>query len=131
MINDVLKLSQALSDSSRVRILSFMPTGELCVCQIVKVLGLAPSTVSKHLAILEQAGLLVSRKKGRWIHYQRPGSKAPAGVREALRWLDRQAAGDPQLARDRREAARAVRLGAEEICKIYQRRKGHSKLKMG
>ena len=66
-VTDVLK---ALSDESRLRVvMSLEYAGELCVCQILELLDLAPSTVSKHLSILKQAGLIQSRKKGRWIHY--------------------------------------------------------------
>ena len=43
---------------------------ELCVCQIIELLQLAPSTVSKHLLLLKQAGLLTSHKNGRWIYYK-------------------------------------------------------------
>ncbi len=123
MTSRLLKLTQALSDANRMRIVSFLAKDELCVCQIVKVLNLAPSTVSKHLAILEQAGLLVSRKEGRWILYGRPGRNGGRDVREILRWLDGHLAGDPQAARDRRAVQDALRMGAEEVCKIYQQRK--------
>jgi len=44
--------------------------GELCACQIIEMLGLAPSTVSKHMSILRQAGLVETRKEGRWIYYR-------------------------------------------------------------
>ena len=44
--------------------------GELCACQITELFGLAPSTMSKHLSILYQAGLVDSRKEGRWIYFR-------------------------------------------------------------
>lgn len=62
-------ISRALADESRIKILVMLNIAELCVCQITSVLGLAPSTVSKHLFILQSAGLIRSRKKGRWIYY--------------------------------------------------------------
>jgi DNA-binding transcriptional ArsR family regulator len=62
--------AKAIGDPSRVRILKLLEGGELCVCQIIPVLGLAPATVSKHLAILKAAGLVRQRKQGRWIHYR-------------------------------------------------------------
>lgn len=59
---------------------------ELCVCHIVEALALAPSTVSKHLSILEHAGLIETRKKGRWVHCRLPGRPSPE-VKNALSWL--------------------------------------------
>lgn len=63
-----LAVTKALADSSRVRILALLLERPLCVCQITEVLGLAPSTVSKHLFLLRRAGLLSTEKEGRWIH---------------------------------------------------------------
>ena len=53
--------------------------GELCVCQITELFGLAASTISKHLSILYQAGLVDSRKEGRWIFYALPAQRGLAG----------------------------------------------------
>ncbi len=65
-----LGMTKALSDIQRLRILMMLRPGELCVCQIIAVLGLAPSTVSKHLSILANARLVDSRKDGRWAYYR-------------------------------------------------------------
>lgn len=64
------EITRALADESRLRILAALRRGELCACQIVELLGLAPSTTSRHLSQLRAAGLIVSRKSGRWIHYR-------------------------------------------------------------
>ena len=64
-----IKVMKALSDPNRVRVVKILEEGELCVCEIRELLGLAQSTVSKHLKILEDAGLVVSRKDGSWINY--------------------------------------------------------------
>jgi len=61
---------KALSDENRLRALLALRKQELCQCQVVELLQLAPSTVSKHLSILKQAGLVESRKVGRWIHFR-------------------------------------------------------------
>ena len=82
-----LDVLRALADEGRLRILLALREGELCVCQIVEVLGLAPSTVSKHLSLLHQAELVRMRKKGRWHYYRLPGEKAPPHVRAILRWV--------------------------------------------
>ena len=69
---EFMTVIKALADGNRVRILSVLAGRELCVCQIIEMLGLAPSTVSKHLSILRQARLVDDRKEGRWMYYCRP-----------------------------------------------------------
>jgi ArsR family transcriptional regulator, arsenate/arsenite/antimonite-responsive transcriptional repressor len=61
---------KALADENRLRALVALRSRELCQCQVVELLELAPSTVSKHLSILKQAGLIESRKVGRWIYFR-------------------------------------------------------------
>ena len=61
---------KALGDESRLRAFLALHESELCVCQLVELLQLAPSTVSKHLSILRQAGLIDSRKDARWVYYR-------------------------------------------------------------
>ena len=51
-MREFLEAAKALADANRVRALLALEGGELCVCQIVALLGLAPSTVSKHLSVL-------------------------------------------------------------------------------
>ena len=60
---------KALSDPNRVRVVKLLQMGELCVCEIKEVLGLAQSTVSKHLKILEDAGLVEKKRQGTWMIY--------------------------------------------------------------
>jgi len=63
---DVFK---ALGDSNRLRILSMLSERSLCVCEINSVLNISMSTISSHLKILRNAGLVTSEKDGRWIFY--------------------------------------------------------------
>jgi len=60
---------KALAHPVRLRILSLLRSGELCVCQMTEVIGLAPSTVSEHLTLLRRAGVVVERKEGKWVFY--------------------------------------------------------------
>src|SRR4030042_7062904 len=69
MLNDYQSVFKAVADATRARILKMLTLGELCVCQIVAVLGLSQSTVSKHLWILKSARLIQDRKDGRWVFY--------------------------------------------------------------
>ena len=82
-----LDVLRTLADEGRLRILLALREGELCVCQFVEVLGLAPSTVSKHLSLLHRAGLVQMRKQGRWHYYRLPGPEAPQHVQSILRWV--------------------------------------------
>ncbi len=68
-IEPLVDLLKTLAHPVRLRLLGLLRGGELCVCQINTVLGLAPSTVSEHLTELRRAGLLAERKDGRWVYY--------------------------------------------------------------
>lgn len=83
-----LRVTKALSDGQRVRALMMLRGGELCVCRLVEVLALAPSTVSKHLSILSEADLVEVRKEGRWAYYRLPQGEARKAVRPVLKWLE-------------------------------------------
>ncbi len=61
---------RALSDQTRLRILSLLRGGELCVCHLVAVLGVPQPTASRHLSYLRRAGLVVARKQGLWSYYR-------------------------------------------------------------
>ncbi|MGN6368391.1 MAG: ArsR/SmtB family transcription factor [Phycisphaerae bacterium] len=63
-------LFRAFSDRTRLRILHLLVGGELCVCEIVEVLGLSQPKVSRHLAYLRRAGLVMARREGLWMHYR-------------------------------------------------------------
>lgn len=60
---------KALSDETRLRILSLLMEGELCVCDLMTVLRLPQSTVSRHLATLRNTGWVTDRREGLWIYY--------------------------------------------------------------
>jgi len=73
-----LKVMKALSDPSRVKIMKMLQRREMCVCEIHASLGVAQSTASKHLKILEEAGLITFYKDGLWVNYTlADGSESP------------------------------------------------------
>jgi len=111
--------AQALGDISRIRIVAGLRGGELCVCQIVVLLGLAPATVSRHLRWLREAGLIECRKQGRWRYYRQADRGAASEVREALHWLDRVAAGDPLVAADEVRLRRLRATDPKELLGCY------------
>jgi ArsR family transcriptional regulator len=67
------QLFKALSDETRLRILGLLLSGELCVCDIMAILELPQSTVSRHLAYLRNNGLVEDRRQGIWMHYRLAG----------------------------------------------------------
>ena len=69
-MKEFLKVMKAASDPSRVKILKMLQKKVMCVCEIQTVLGTAQSTASKHLKILEDAGLVISHKDGLWVNYK-------------------------------------------------------------
>jgi ArsR family transcriptional regulator, arsenate/arsenite/antimonite-responsive transcriptional repressor len=120
-MNEVLDIAKALGDGNRLRALMALTSGELCVCQIIEVLGLAPSTVSKHMSILRQAGLGEARKDGRWMYYCLAGRGASKPARDAVAWVRRNLAETPQIAHDLKTLRRILQINREELCKRQNR----------
>jgi ArsR family transcriptional regulator len=68
---------RAFSDRTRLRILNLLKAGELCVCDLVRVIGAPQPKVSRHLAYLRKAGLVKSRKAGLWMYYELAPARNP------------------------------------------------------
>ncbi len=99
-MREFLEITKALSDTNRVRILMALRERELCVCQITELLKLAPSTVSKHMSILDHARLVESRKDGRWVYYRLASDDATSLVPKGLAWMIENLTDDTILLRD-------------------------------
>ena len=108
-------LTRALSDESRVRAVLALKGRELCVCQIIELLGLAPSTVSKHMSILKQAGLVTMRKEGRWAFYRLPYNPSPM-VRQGLDWVFTTVESSSQARADRNALKKILKIDKETLC---------------
>ena len=108
-MREFVYLAKALADGTRLRVLCALRDRELCVCEIVDLLGLAQSTVSKHMTILHQAGLVDARKEGRWMHYRLAGAPASAAVGAALDWVLTSLARDQSIAGDAKHVRQIVR----------------------
>ena len=87
-----IRVMKALSDPNRVRIIKILGCKELCVCELRDLIGLAQSTVSKHLKVLEEAGLVDYRKEGSWFIYRLSEGEESEYARVMLEnlkgWLD-------------------------------------------
>ncbi|RJQ66455.1 MAG: ArsR family transcriptional regulator [Desulfobacteraceae bacterium] len=94
-MRDFIKVMKALSDPNRVKMIKLLQRRMLCVCEIQNAIGLAQSTASKHLKILEEAGLITYTKDGLWVNYRlADGARNPyvAGLLGNLRhWLEEDA----------------------------------------
>jgi DNA-binding transcriptional ArsR family regulator len=112
-----LRVTKALADLQRVRILMLLRPGERCVCQILEVLALAPSTVSKHLSILSAAGLVDSRKEGRWMYYRLPEGTVGAFIRPVLTWLADTLGKDETITKDAATLRTVVKCDPERLCR--------------
>jgi len=77
-MKDFIKVMKALSDPNRVKILKMLQCNTMCVCEMQAALGIAQPTVSNHLKVLEDAGLVGYRKDGLWVNYYlADGSNSP------------------------------------------------------
>ncbi len=115
-MRQVMAITNDLADDSRVRALMALRHGELCVCQIVELLQLAPSTVSKHMSILRDAGLVDGRKEARWMYYilcDKPDS--PAG--QAIAWLQTAMKSDERIAEDDKRLKAILKESKEDLCR--------------
>lgn len=98
---EFMNITKALSDENRIRILlALSGRDELCVCQLIDMLQLAPSTVSKHLFLLRNARLIHGRKQGRWMYYRLNTDPAAPAVAGALEWVINSVAREPLVKQD-------------------------------
>ncbi|MBW2602966.1 MAG: helix-turn-helix transcriptional regulator [Deltaproteobacteria bacterium] len=116
-----MAITRALSDQNRVRTLMALKGRELCVCQIIELLELAPSTVSKHMSILANARLVEGRQEGRWRYYRLAGDDAPDEVREAIAWTLGSLSKTPRIRQDAERIKKILKLDPEVLCKAQNR----------
>jgi len=108
---EVVAIGRALADSTRVRIVAALRNGELCVCELVDALGISQSSLSSHLQICRQSGVVTTRKESRWIYYSLSTRYKPLIERifSELQTLGK----DEQLGRDARRLKKGCRCGKE------------------
>ncbi len=112
-----ISIAKALSDSNRVRALLALEGRELCACQIMELLELAPSTVSKHMSILKLAGLVHGRKEGRWMYYRQSSDSNIRLVQDALRWATEALKHEPIVRNDNIKLKEIIKKHSFELCK--------------
>jgi ArsR family transcriptional regulator len=115
-MREFLAITKALSDGTRLRLLLALRDQEVCLCQLVELVSLASSTVSKHMSILRQSRLVDGRKDGRWMYYRLADKDAPHAVRKALQWTLESLAGDSRLAQDAARLSKIVLADPQSLC---------------
>lgn len=121
-MREVAEVAKALGDEGRLRVVLALRGRELCVCQITELLGLAPSTVSKHMSVLRQARLVECRKDGRWAYYRLAGEDAAPLAKQALDWALPALARTPQARQDAAKLKGILRCDPEELCRAQSRK---------
>ncbi|WP_022660686.1 ArsR/SmtB family transcription factor [Paucidesulfovibrio longus] len=99
-LDELILVMKALADPGRVLMLKLMEERALCVCELRHCLELAQPTVSRHLKVLEQAGLVERRRDGQWVEYSL-AEQAPVFAATMLAELRGWLAGDVRLERMR------------------------------
>lgn len=123
---DTEKFFTALSDNTRLRLLNLMGEDEVCVCFFVEILGANQPKISRHLAYLRKAGLVASRREGKWMHYRITTPAEPHAariLRNVRNWLEENPemrlererlvtlCCSPELSEGLQDAPRPARLG--------------------
>ena len=116
-MREIMDCLKALGDVNRLRALYALREGELCVCQLIALLELAPSTVSKHLTILRSARLVESRKEGRWMYYRLAEEFNPAAIGKVLALLFSEMEQTPQMVADEKKLKRIYSEGLDILCR--------------
>ncbi len=113
------RIHAALADENRIRLLAACFDGQRCVCQLVELLTLANATVSKHLSILHDAGLLDRSKRGRWVHYRLPDEPTPPAA-NAIEHLRCHLAHDPIIQADRKHMETILSFDPIALCRAQR-----------
>jgi len=98
-LNHLLSLFKALSDRNRLRIVAaLMHCHELCACQIIELIQVTGSTISRHMQLLIDANLVSSRKEGRWVYYRL--AVQDSDDKELVQWLEKTLKDHEDIQRD-------------------------------
>ena len=125
-MREFVLITKALASEKRLRILMALRRRSLCESVLTKLLGLSAATVSKHLWVLRQAGLVDSEKTGQCVCYRRASRKPHDAVDRTVQWLQECLAGNPQMQSDADRVATLVRHSSvQSECQQLKRRRAH------
>ena len=114
-MDDFLRVLKAVSNRNRLRIIKMLQERPLCVCEIREILGVSQPSVSRHLNILKEAGILVGEKNGVWIDYRINDSAENIYLESMLESIKDWFGDDEVIIEDRNKLAKVDR---REICSI-------------
>ena len=110
----LVKVFKAVADPNRIRILKMLQQRKMCLCEVAVVLGITQPSVSRHLSMLRDAGLVRDERDGQWINYELCEEKvnqyAPVIMEHIKSWIN----DHPRIKED---AVLLKKLKREEICK--------------
>jgi len=116
LVRELIAIARALSDPTRIRVMAALRNGELCVCELVDALDISQSSLSSHLQICREVGVVTTRKESRWIYYSLSARYAPLieTIFSELQTLGR----DEQLRRDARRLKKRLQMRVGDRCVI-------------
>jgi len=113
-MKELVKVLKAAGDKNRLRILKMLQHKPMCVCELSAALGIAQPSVSRHLSLLKDAGLVADERNGQWIDYRLCEEKintfAPAVLQQIKGWIN----DDPRVKEDIKKTKTLCR---QELCK--------------
>jgi ArsR family transcriptional regulator len=116
-VRDIARMLDDLADPVRLRLLRLLRHQELCVCELVDVLGMPQYAISRHLRPLRSLGFVASRREGRWMHYRLgPQAKGRGPWADLLAVLCRHLERQPLARRDDANLERRLALGRVGRC---------------
>jgi len=111
-VRETVDVFKGLSDPTRLRIAVLLTQGELCVCDLMEILDIPQSTVSRHMARLKSAGIVADRRAGKWVYYSLEDGGFPDNIR---RFLAKELAGEEPHRSDMKN--RQQHLARKDRCK--------------
>lgn len=118
-IDQLASIASAMADPNRIRLLAACLDRERCVCQLVALIDLSNASISKHLGQLRDAGLLESRREGRWVHYRIPefATGVIADAIDLVRWQTMQ---DSTIKEDQSTLGRIDQIEPNELARMQR-----------
>jgi len=115
-VRELIAIARALCDPTRIRVIAALRNGELCVCELVDALAISQSSLSSHLQICREVGVVTTRKESRWIYYSLSTRYAPLieSIFSELQTLGK----DEQLRQDARRLKKRLQMREGGRCVI-------------
>ncbi|MDA3916965.1 MAG: metalloregulator ArsR/SmtB family transcription factor [Deltaproteobacteria bacterium] len=116
IMDNLLSILKALSDKNRLRTFcALLSYEELCACQITELLQVAGATVSRHLSLMVNAGILKNRKAGRWIYFRL--NTENFSLDPIFKWVRQQLDGSNQVEKDLKSLKQITLIPCEDLCR--------------